>query len=86
MKHLIVAMTLAAGCLAGCSTARTHASPKSWNAISEGMMRQEIATSIGRPASQSASSEVWRSEGWELLVGYDENGRATNVVRTFILQ
>jgi hypothetical protein len=86
MKHLIVAMTLAAGCLTGCSTARTHASPKSWNAISEGMMRQEIVSSIGRPASQSPSSEIWRSDGWELHVGYDDSGRATNVVRTFILQ
>lgn len=50
------------------------------------MTRQQIANSIGQPASESPSGEVWRSEGWELRIAYDESGRATNVVRMLILR
>lgn len=81
MKRTIILLPLAAGCLAGCSSAETHASPKSWNAITEGMTREDIAGSIGQPAARSSSSEVWQSGGWELRVAYDQGGRATNVVR-----
>jgi hypothetical protein len=86
MKNTIALLTLAVVCLAGCSSTSTHASPKAWNAVGEGMMRQQIVNSIGQPASQSASSEIWRSEGWELRIAYDESGRATNVVRMLILK
>jgi hypothetical protein len=86
MKYTITLLTVAFVCLAGCSSTGTHASPKAWNAISEGMLRQQIVNSIGQPASQSSSSEVWRSEGWELRVAYDESGQATNVVRLLILK
>ncbi len=49
-------------------------------------MRQQIVDSIGQPASQSPSGEVWQSEGWELRIAYDESGRAANVVRVLILR
>jgi len=84
MKHTITLLTLAVIALAGCST--TYVAPKAWNAVGEGMTRAEIASSIGRPASQSPSTEVWRSEDWELRIAYDQGGRATNVVRKLVLK
>jgi hypothetical protein len=86
MKNTIALLTLAVVCLAGCASPRAQASPKAWNAVSEGMTRQQIVKKIGQPASQSASSEIWQSEGWELRIAYDESGRATNVVRMLILK
>ncbi len=81
MKYTLILFMLAVVGLAGCSTARTHTSPKSWNAVTEGMLREEIVSRIGQPASPSPASDVWRREGWELRAAYDPNGRATNVVR-----
>ena len=84
MKYMTTLLVFAVVWLAGCST--THVSPKAWNVVTEGMTRHDIAASIGQPASQSPVTEVWRSEGWELRVAYDKAGRATNVVRTFVLK
>jgi len=84
MKYKNTLLTFAVVWLAGCST--TYVSPKAWNSVTEGMMRHNIASSIGQPASQSPGTEVWRSEGWELRVAYDQSGRATNVVRTFVVK
>jgi hypothetical protein len=86
MKYTITLFLLAVVCFAGCSSTKTYVSPQTWNAASEGMTRQQIAKSIGQPASESLSSDVWRSEGWELRIAYDESGRTTNVARMLILQ
>jgi len=84
MKFIITPLALALIAFAGCST--TRVAPKGWNAVGEGMTRAEIASSIGRPVSQLPSIEVWRSEDWELRIAYDQNGRATNVVRKLVLK
>jgi len=84
MKYNITLLMLAVIFLAGCST--TYVSPKAWDAAREGMTRQQIASSLGRPAFESPSHEVWRDGHWELEVAYDENGRATNVVRSAVLK
>lgn len=86
MRYTIACLKIAMACLAGCSSARTATSPKVWADVSEGMMRQQIVDSIGQPASQSPSGEVWQSEGWELRIAYDESGQAANVVRVLILR
>ena len=86
MKHTIALLALAAACLAGCSSARTQTSPKVWAAVSEGMMKEQIVETLGQPASQSSSGQVWQKEGWELRIAYDNSGRATHVVRQLVLK
>jgi len=86
MKHTIALLTLAVACLAGCSSARTKTSPKAWVAVSEGMMKEQIVDTLGQPASQSPSGQVWQKEGWELRIAYDNSGRATHVVRQLVLK
>jgi len=70
--------------IAGCST--TSVSPAAWNAVVEGMTRQDIVARIGQPASQSPAGDTWSREGWDLRVAYDRGGQATNVVRMMILK
>ena len=86
MQHTIALLTLAAVCLAGCSSARTQTSPKAWAAVHEGMMKEQIVDTLGQPASQSPSGQVWQKEGWELHIAYDERGRATRLVRQLVME
>lgn len=87
MKQLAALLVLVGICLAGCSARTGHVSPKSWNSISEGMLRKQITQNIGQPVAQlSDYTEVWRSDGWELRVTYDQSGKATNVTRMLILK
>jgi hypothetical protein len=86
MKYTIALLTLAAVCLAGCSTARTQTSPKAWAAVHEGMTKEQIVDTLGQPASQSPSGDVWQNKGWELRVAYDDSGRATRIMRQLVLK
>ena len=86
MKHTIALLTIAVACLAGCSSARTQTSPKAWAAVSEGMMKEQIVDTLGQPASQSPSGQVWQKEGWELRIAYDDRGRATRIMRQLVLE
>jgi hypothetical protein len=86
MQLTFALLMLAAVCFAGCSSTKTQTSPKAWEAVAEGMMRREIVTRIGPPAAGSPFNDLWRNDGWELRVDFDRGGRATNVVRTFILR
>ncbi len=86
MNCIIASLMVAVVCLAGCATPGTHGSPESWNAIAEGMTREEIVSSIGIPSAHASTAEVWRSAGWELHVTYGPDGRATTVVRMLVLR
>jgi uncharacterized protein YceK len=86
MKYTITLLTLAVVCLSGCSSSKAYTLPRAWHGVSEGMMRQQIVENNGQPASQLPSSEIWRKDGWELQIAYDESGQATNVVRILILK
>ena len=86
MKHTIALLTIAVACLAGCSSARSQTSPKAWAAVHEGMMKEQIVDTLGQPASQSSSGQVWQKEGWELRIAYDNSGRATQVVRQLVME
>jgi hypothetical protein len=85
MKPTVALLTIAVACLAGCASARTKTSPKAWAAVSEGMMKEQIVDTLGQPASQSPSGQVWQKEGWELRIAYDDSGRATRIVRMLVL-
>jgi outer membrane protein assembly factor BamE (lipoprotein component of BamABCDE complex) len=86
MKFTIAILMLTVLCLAGCSSTKTHSSPPSWNSVKEGMSRPEIVRLIGQPTSPSSSTDIWKGEGWDLHVTYDQSGRAINVLRMRILQ
>jgi uncharacterized protein YceK len=86
MKHTVALLSIVVVCLAGCSSARTKTSPKAWAAVSEGMMKEQIVDTLGQPASQSSSGQVWQKEGWELHIAYDERGRATRLVRQLVMK
>jgi hypothetical protein len=66
----------------GCSSPAANEPPTAWNNLNAGMTKEEISGLIGKPSTHlGLDQDVWRSSGWELQVGYDQNGRARDILR-----
>jgi hypothetical protein len=45
------------------------------------MTRKDLTQQLGKPATSSPNGDMWRSKGWELLVTYDQNDQAREILR-----
>ncbi len=67
--------------LLGCSSVKEQGPPTGWNTVNGGMTREEISKLIGPPTQTSAAGrDIWVRSGWQLEIGYDEYGRARNIL------
>ncbi len=57
--------------------------PAGWFKLKPGITRQRLLARLGEPSGWSAPGEdTWQEGAWQLLVTYDEGGRAIAIVRT----